>query len=248
MNPTEEMSMKRLVPMAVPAVLCVSLFMAGSPAALAQAKPKKAEAAGTQKTISGGAMKGNALSFKEFEACMNEQDALKARTPELQKQRDALEAERKPIQQEGQAIKAEAEVLGRFGERVKAFNARLSEQGAKVKAWKEREEAFVAANRSGPGADRQRKDLEAERQELQKGETALDQQAKALQTERDQLGVEKFNAHATEQERAATDWNARSKALDQAFQAYEDDRGDWKSRCANRPYREEWEKLIREGK
>lgn len=236
--------MKRSVSYALPMALCAGLLVALAPAgAWAQTK-KKVEVAGPQKTISGGAVKGNALSFKEFEACMKEQDTLKLRTPDLQKQRDALEAERKAIQADATAIKAEAEAMSQFSERVKAFNARLREQGEKVKEWRARDEEFAEAKRSGPSAERQRKELERDRLELQKSEAALDKDGKELQAERDKLGIDQFNARATTQEKAAIDWNARSKALDIAFQAYEDDRIDWKSRCADRPYREEWEKIL----
>lgn len=237
--------MKRPVPHALTVALCAGLLAALAPVgAVAQTKPKKAEAAGTQKTISGGTVKGNALTFKEFEACMKEQDALKARTPDLQKQRDALEAERKTIQAEATAIKSDAEALNAFSERVKAFNARLREQGEKVNQWKARDAEFAEAKRSGPTAERQRKELERDRLELQKSEAALDKDGKDMQAERDKLGIDQFNARASAQEKAAVDWNARSKTLDNAFQAYEDDRIDWKSRCADRPYREEWEKIL----
>lgn len=251
--------MKRSVLFAMPAALCAGLLLAQvSTEALAQTKPKKAEAAGApkkaeaaggQKTISGGAMKGNALTFKEYEACMKEQAVLKARTPELQKQRDAMEAERKTIQQEGETLKAQNETMTKFSARVKEFNARLAVQGEKVKAWRARDEEIAAAGRKGSAADQERKQLEADRQELQKAETALDEETKSLEAERDRLGVAAFNARATAQENAAIDWNARSKVLDKTFQAYEDDRLDWKSRCADRPYREEWEKILQqEGK
>lgn len=242
--------MTRSVSFAVSVALCTGLLMALGPVgAMAQTKAKTQAPAknGVEKTISGGAVKGNALTFKELEACLKEQDALKTRPPELNKQRDAMEAERKLIQKEGDALKGDTELVTKLSERVKAFNARLREQGEKVKSWKERDEAFAAANRSGPSADRQRKELEAERQELQKNETALDTEAKDLEAERAKLSAGLID-RAAAQEKAATDWNARSKALDSAFQAYEDDRVDWKNRCADRPYREEWEKLIREGK
>lgn len=243
--------MKRSVSFVLPVALCAGLLGALTPmGAAAQTKAKAQTPANkaAEKTISGSAGRGNALTFKEFEACMKEQEALRQRPPELQKKRDAMEAERKSILKEGEAIKAESESLTKLSERVKAFNARLREQGDKVKGWKEREEAFVTANRSGPSADRQRKDLETERQELQKSETALDAEAKELEAERVRLSAG-FNERAVAQEKAATDWNARSKLLDAAYQSYEDDRLDWKSRCADRPYREEWEKILqREGK
>jgi hypothetical protein len=247
----EEISMTRSVSFAAPVALCAGLLMALGPVGVVAQTKAKTQAAGKKaadKTISGGAIKGNALSFNEFEACMKEQDALKTRPPELNKQRDAMELERKAILKEGEALRSDTEQVTKLSERVKAFNARLLEQGNKVKGWKERDEAFATANRSGPSADRQRKDLETERQELQKNETALDAEAKDLEAERTKLSAG-FNDRAAAQEKAATDWNARSKVLDGAFQAYENDRVDWKSRCADRPYREEWEKILqREGK
>jgi predicted nucleic acid-binding Zn-ribbon protein len=245
----EEISMTRSVSHVLPVALCAGLLMALSPlGAMAQAKAKKAaDGGGADKTISGGPTKGKSLTFKELEACLKEQDALKTRPPELQKQRDAMEAERQAILKEGAAIKADSEELTKLSARVQAFNARMREQGEKVKGWKDRDEAFAMTNRSGPSADRQRKDLELERQALQVNETALDKEAKELEAERSKLAAG-FSERAGAQEKAAVDWNARSKLLDKAYQAYEDDRLDWKARCADRSYREEWEKMIRDGK
>ncbi len=243
--------MTRSVSFAAPVVLCAGLLLALTPLGVAgQTKAKKpAEANAAHKTISGGAVKGNALTFNEFEACMKEQAALKPRPPELQKRRDAMEVERKAILKEGEALKAENDGMLKLSERVKAFNGRLNAQGEKVKLWRARDEEIAAANRQGAAADQERKQLEADRAELQKSEAALDLEAKELEAERNRMGVAAFNARATEQEKAATDWNARSKALDADFQSYEDERLDWKRRCADRPYREEWEKILqREGK
>ncbi len=238
--------MTRSASFAVPAVLCAGLLLALAPlGASAQTKAKKAgDANAAQKTISGGSIKGNALTFNEYETCMKEQEALKQRPPELQKKRDVMEAERKTILKEGESLKAESDTMAKLSARVKEFNGRLTAQGEKVKLWRARDEEIAAGNRRGAAADLERKQLEADRAELQKAETALDLEAKELEAERARMGVAGFNARATAQENAATDWNARSKVLDAAFQSYEDDRLDWKGRCADRPYREEWEKIL----
>lgn len=238
--------MKCFVSRAMSTALCAGLVLAlAVPLAQAQTKPKKAGAAGSQKTLNGGAAKGNNLSFKEFEICLKEQDALKARTPDLQQQRDAMDAERKTILQEGEAIKAQGETMSKYSASVKDYNARLIAQGEKVKAWRARDEAIAAANRKGSAGDQERKQLEADRQELQKTEVAQDDEGKALKAERERLNVDAFNASVKAHEQAVTDWNARKKAQDALIQAYDDDQTEWASRCANRSYLEAWEKILR---
>jgi chromosome segregation ATPase len=239
--------MSRFVAPLIPVACLAGLLLALAPlSGQAQTSAKK-PAADASKTLSGGAGKGKMLTFKELEVCLKDQDALKTRPPELQRRRDAMEAERKTIKDAGDALNADTDALKQLSERVKGFNARMHEQGEKVKAWKAHNEEFGAANKTGMSADRERKDLEHEREELQKSEAALDQEGKALNAEKDKLSGA-FNERATAQQKAAEDWNARSRLLDADFQSYEDDRLDWKQRCADRPYHEEWEKMIRQGK
>lgn len=228
--------------------LCAPLVgwaQAGTAATTAAKKPAAGKSA--TKTISGAAAKGKLLTYKELEVCLKEQDALKLRPPELQRRRDTMEQERVAIQKDTDALKTDSTALAQLSERVKDFNARMKAQGEKVKSWRERDEEFAKANRTGTSADRQRKELEREREELQKSETALDAEGKTLGEERDKRAAG-FNDRAVAQEKAASDWNARSRKLDEDFRAYEDDRKDWHARCAERSYREEDEKLIRSGK
>lgn len=232
-----------------PSVYAAALLLATLPlAGGAQTTPKKPAAAAVpsatgSKTLSGSAGNGKLMSFKELEVCLKEQRDLNTRVPELQRQRDAMDVERKSIQAEADALKDESAKVAAFGERIKAYNARIKEQSEKVKSWRERQEAFDASERSGPSADRQRKELDKERDQLQKAQTALDAENLSLAAERDKVSAG-FNERASAQEKAANDWNARSRALDGRFRAYEDDRLDWKGRCADRPYREDDEKLI----
>lgn len=209
-----------------------------APAVLAQAKPK---------TLSGSAGSGKVMSFKELESCLKEQDGMADRVKQLQARRDTMDAERKGIQAEAEALKSGGEEINALAAKVKDFNERMKAQGERVAAWKARSDELAANDRSGPAVDRQRRELEKDRTDLAKNEAALDAESKALGVERERLTAG-YNQRAEAQAAKATDWNARSKALDNDFQAYEDQRLDWRQRCANRPYLEEHEKIIRSGK
>src|SRR5574343_524846 len=105
--------------------------------------------------------------------------------------------------------------------------------------------------------DAERKGIQAEAEALKSGGEEINalaakvkdfnERMKALGVDRERLTAG-YNQRAEAQAAKATDWNARSKALDNDFQAYEDQRLDWRQRCANRPYLEEHEKIIRSGK
>jgi len=226
--------------------LCTGLLLAlGALGAVAQTPPKPT--GGGNKTLSGSAGNGKLMKYDELRLCLQQQDKLKQRQPELQRQRDVMDQERQAIAKDGDAVKAQNEALNTLGDKVKDFNARMKMQSDKVTAWKVRQDEFNAAGRSGPAADRQRKELEKDLAELQKAETALKTESDQIGAEREKL-VAGYNERANQQEKAANDWNARSRTLDAAFQTYEDERLDWKGRCADRPYREDDEKLIRSGK
>ena len=136
--------------------LCTGLALAlGALGAVAQTAPKPA--AGGNKTLSGSAGNGKLMKYDELRLCLQQQDKLKQRQPELQRQRDGMDQERQAITKDGEAVKAQNEALNQLAEKVKDFNARMKVQSDQVAAWKARQEDFNAAGRTGPTAERQRK-------------------------------------------------------------------------------------------
>jgi chromosome segregation ATPase len=233
-----------------PALLTCALSLALAPLGLsAQTAAKKpaaaaVPAAGGNKTLSGGAGNGKLMSFKELEVCLKEQQDLNVRAPELQRQREAMDVERKRVVADAEALKADSALVSAIGEKIKAYNARVKEQGEKVQSWRDRQAAFESNDRTGPAVERTRKELERDRDLLQKNQTALDAENASLNEERGKVATG-YSERVAAQEKAANDWNARSRTLDAASQTYEDDRLAWRGRCADRPYREDDEKLIR---
>jgi hypothetical protein len=222
-----------------PALLTCALSLALAPLGLsAQTAAKKpaaaaVPAAGGNKTLSGGAGNGKLMSFKELEVCLKEQQDLNVRAPELQRQREAMDVERKRVVADAEALKADSALVSAIGEKIKAYNARVNRQAA-----------FESNDRTGPAVERTRKELERDRDLLQKNQTALDAENASLNEERGKVATG-YSERVAAQEKAANDWNARSRTLDAASQTYEDDRLAWRGRCADRPYREDDEKLIR---
>ena len=190
------------------------------------------------KTLGGGAGTGKLLTFQELKACLMEQDAIKVRGDKLLAQRDALTADREAVLKETEALKQDAARRGALNERVVAFNARMRSVNDDSAAWQQRQ--LTAKSKE------ERRALEAERVELQARATALDEEGKALQAERAALSPD-YDARAQHQEQAATEWNRRQKDVEAEAAAYDDARADWRSRCANKRYQEDHEKIIRAG-
>jgi predicted nucleic acid-binding Zn-ribbon protein len=214
--------------------------VAGS-AAWAQAEGKLNTLGGKSTSI------GKVMTRDELRACIKQQEDLNTRKTTLEKRQIALKDERTVIQKENDAIKAEQDGLNARKGNVDDLNKRMAEHAERVKDLNQRSADFEQAGRSGPNAERERRKLDKERADIEKAEAAL-------KTEREQVSggnadvVAKLNARVDAQQQVASDWNTRSKKVDQELQTYENDRGDWVSNCGERRYREDDEKAIRAGK
>lgn len=230
--------MKRIEYFSVPAGL-LAAFVLVTPATMAQE-------AGIKSLDGKASAGGKIMTREELRACMKQQDDLARQRTDLEARREAINKERDVIQAESEAFKTEQASLADRNSKVKEINARMDAYAARVNAYNQ---AMTELNdmRAGPFADRKRRELAKEKQEL----TRLEAEYKA-EGDTARSGLEKdvnaLNARADAQNKRATDWNTRNKALEGEASAYEDKRIDWKLSCGDRRYREDDEKAIRAGK
>jgi chromosome segregation ATPase len=227
--------MNRLIPIALAA--CV--LGAAMPAALAQADNKTLGG----KTTSSGKI----MTREELRACMKQQEELGVRKVTLEKRQAGQQDERAQIQKETEAIKADQDALSARKGQVDDLNKRMNEHADRVKDLNERSAELEKSGRSGPTAERERRKQDKERQDLDKAGVALNAEREKIAGGAAEV-VAKLNARVEAQQQVASEWNGRSKKLDQELQAYENDRTDWVGGCGERRYREDDEKAIRAGK
>lgn len=231
--------MKRTEYFSVPAGLLAAFVLLASAPAMAQE-------AGI-KSLDGKARAGGKVMTKdELRVCMKQQDDLAKQRTDMEARREALNKERDAIQAENEALKTEQASFKDRNSKIKEYNDRMSAFAARVDTYNAAM-AELAEMKAGPFADRKRRELDKEKQELSR----IDAQQKAEGVNMQsgmQQEVAALNARVDAQGKRATDWNARSKALDDEANAYEDKRIDWKLNCGDRRYREDDEKAIRAGK
>lgn len=231
--------MKRIEYFSVPAGLLAAFVLSIS-------APATAQEAGI-KSLDGKASAGGKIMTKEeLRACMKQQDDLARQRTDLEARREAINKEREAIQAESAALKADQASAADRNAKVKEVNERMDAYAARVNAYNQAMTELSTMN-AGPFADRKRRELAKEKQEL----TRLEAEHKA-EGDTAKAGLEKdvnaLNARVDAQNKRATDWNARNKALEGEANAYEDKRIDWKLSCGDRRYREDDEKAIRAGK
>ncbi|WP_374676037.1 hypothetical protein [Ideonella sp.] len=197
----------------------------------------------------GGSTKagGKVMTRDELRACMKQQDELDAQRKSLEARRVTMNQERDAIQAENEALKTKHEEVKARNEAVRDFNERMKEYGQRVEAFNSKMSDLAQDSRGGAAADRKRRELEKEKVELQRLDAANKAESEKLQGDL-ASEVEAVNARSQAQNRRATDWNTRNKALEDEANAYEDKRVDWKLNCGDRRYREDDEKAIRAGK
>lgn len=231
--------MKRTEYLSVPAGLLAAFILAAS-------IPAAAQEAGI-KSLDGKARAGGKVMTKEeLRACMKQQDDLAKQRTDLEARREAMNKERDAIQVENEALKAEQASFKDRNSKVKEYNDRMNAFAARVDAYNAAM-AELAEMKAGPFADRRRRELDKEKQELARIDAQQKAEGTTMQTGLQQE-VAALNARVDAQGKRATEWNARNKALDEEAAAYEDKRIDWKLECGDRRYREDDEKAIRAGK
>lgn len=223
-----------------PAALCLTALSLACLGAAAQTKPASGP---PTKTISGKSAVGKLLTFKELEACFNEYDQLKPKADAFNDRRTAMSAERKQIEAEAEALRNDGQAA-ELQAKVVAFNQRQAGFKERIDLFNKRQTDFNENRPAGPAGERERKAIEAEREALLALEGPLKAEVDKLSAEREAV-TSSLQKRAEAQAAKATDWNARSKALDDEVAAFEETRAAWSDRCGNRPYNEEHEKILR---
>lgn len=213
-----------------------SIVLPASPA------PKAAPA----KTLGGkGAPSGKLLSREELRACLKRLDDITASGKDLVQRRTALDAEKDELVKSGDALKlARADVDAKLAA-VRAWEGRMRAHAAEIEAFNQRARAIDEA----PKADREAmtKALEADREGLSRTRNSLASDEASL-VPAYEASVRSYNERAKARDAVVVDWNARNKVLNDAGTKAEEERTDWLTECANRPYREEDEMAIKAGK
>jgi predicted nucleic acid-binding Zn-ribbon protein len=197
------------------------------------------------KTLGGKAPVGKMLTREELRACLKRLDGVNAGTKDLEQRRAALDKEKEDLVKSGDALKADRADVDAKLAAVRDWEGRLRAHGAEIETFNQR----LKAADEGPRAKREElaKEFEAERERLAKARVPLGEEEARLVPVY-QNAVKAYNDKAATRDTVVADWNGRNKALNEQSAKQEDDRSAWLSECANRPYREDDEIAIKQGK
>ena len=218
---------------------------------LAQTAPKivipssPAPKAAGPKTLGGKAPIGKMLTRDELRTCLKRLDGVNAGTKDLEQRRAALDKEKEDLVKSGDALKADRADADTKLAAVRDWEGRMRAHGAEIETFNQR----LKIADEGPRAKReeQAKEFDAERERLNKARAPLTEEEARL-VPAYQNSVKVYNDKATARDAVVADWNGRNKAINEQSAKQEDERSAWLSECANRPYREDDEIAIKQGK
>jgi len=216
------------------------------PPAKPSAKPPAKAAKTDAKTLGGkGNASGKMLTRDELRQCMARLDGINKTTKELQDQRTALDAERTDLTKEGEVLKGDRAEIERRLSAVREWEGRVRAQGTAVEAFNKKSAGLADASRSE--RETLQVELEAERKRLTANrETLQADEARLVPAYQD--AVKTYNTKAEARDAKVADWNQRNSAANEANLRHDEARSAWLTECANRPYREEDEIAIKQGK
>jgi chromosome segregation ATPase len=221
---------------ALVAVLVAPLM--ATPSAQAQNAPKTG-------SLGGGAGAGPVMTRDELRACLKQKDEIAARTTALDSSRKALEADKAAIVAETEALKAERGGIDSTRGSVESINAQQQKMSERIDDWNQRMKTFEEDGRTGPIAERMRRNLQREKAELEKESAALD--AARGNTKLDPASAQRYNERAAAAEQKVVAWNQRNAAAVKETNDLLQEKDIWTSECANRRFREDDETAIKKG-
>jgi DNA repair exonuclease SbcCD ATPase subunit len=207
--------------------------------------PAAPPAKGGPRTLGGKAAVGKVLTRDELRTCLKRLDNVNTTTKDLEGKRVALDKEKDDLTRSGDALKTERAGADTRLAAVREWEGRLRAHGTEVEAFNKRLKDAGTA----PADQREAlgKELEAERDRLGKARAPLaDEEARLVPAY--QNAVKGYNDKAQARDTLVADWNNRNKALNDTAARHDDERSAWLVECANRPYREDDEIAIRQGK
>jgi septal ring factor EnvC (AmiA/AmiB activator) len=208
--------------------------------------PKSPAPKAVTKSLGGKAAPGGKmLTRDELRACMKRQDDVNSVGKDLQQRRAALDAEREELLKSGEALKTmKADVETKLAA-VREWEGRMRAHAADIESFNRKTKAVEEAPRNQ--REELSKALEADRDNLNKVRATLTEEEARLVPVY-QGAVRAYNERALARDGVVNDWNTRNKVLNDSSTKLEDDRTDWLTECANRPYREDDEIAIKAGK
>lgn len=186
------------------------------------------------------------MSREELRSCLKRSDELVALRKTLEERQTQSQKERAEIEEEGARLKSERDALqADVNAQTEAFKRRVEALNARIKAHSDMAQDVNEGRRTLRGD--QQNQFEAERASLQTAATELNAARDALTRSLEERN-RAFNAKAAARDARVNDWNQSNGKVVQELRAMETDADAWRRECGNRPYREDDEKAIREGK
>jgi chromosome segregation ATPase len=216
---------------------------AAKPAAPAAAPERTSQLGGG----SGASSSKPILTREELRACLSQEATIRTKLSEHEASRATLDQARDGLRTDREALSADRAKMDELRTRVADLKTRIEAHGAKVAKWNEASQEFAKRPPNDRGIERDRKVLNAEREELQKAQAEIDAMRQALTADNERI-VAEYNAKAQRIEAAVNDWNERNKAWNETGLQLEDERQGWVRACADRRYREDDEIAIKAGR
>lgn len=203
-------------------------------------------AASAQKSLGGGGGSGPIMTRDELRTCLKQQAELKVRVAEFERNREALAKEKDAILQTKSAIDAERGGVQADAAKINDINARTEAVAKRIDDWNVRWQAFEKEGRSGPIADRQRRQLLNEQRDLQEANAALEKERTALGGVG--AGANEVNAKVESLNARTVAWNENNKRMVALNETLTQERALWADECGSRRFLEEDEAAIKAGK
>jgi chromosome segregation ATPase len=197
------------------------------------------------KTLGGKAPVGKVLTREELRSCMKRLDNVNASGKDNEQRRASLDKEKDDLVTSGDALKAERAAVESRLAAVREWEVRMRAHGAEIEAFNKR----LTEAQAAPAERREDlvKELEAERDRLNKARAPLTEEEARL-VPAYQAAVASYNDKAKARDAKVEEWNTRNKSINELGLKHEEERSAWLAECANRPYREDDEIAIKNGK
>ena len=217
------------------------------PAVKPAAKPAVvAESKSENKTLAGkGTSSGKLMTRDELRQCLARLDQINKDGKSLDERRDGLGAARSELAKQADALKLEREDVERRQAAVDEWQGRVKAHNAALDAFNKKVAGLEEASRSQREALQKELIAEGERLKLASERLAAEQDTLVPSLK---SAVAAYNLKVESRQAKANEWNLSQQQLADSTQKHDDARGAWLTECANRPYREDDEIAIKQGR
>lgn len=207
---------------------------------------------GATKSFGNGKAGGKLLTRDELRACMKMEADMKSGGDTLERDKAELEQQKAALQQDGEALKsAKDEVMRKRQEAGAGFRAKAEAHAQRVQEFNRKtaelaeveKQSHLSANR----AQRMRRELEAEQAQIKSDDDALRKEMDALNRgNADEANA--LNARVAQYEQSVRSWNERNDAFTARVNQRRAAEDRWSAECADRPYAQNDETAIQQGR